>query len=168
MDKTEFWKIIDLSRRAADGDPEQHVEILMEALTKLAAGSIVDFDRTFCEYHNRALCWNLWGAAHLIGGGCDDEGFADFRGWLISRGERVYEAALADPETLARLVEFDEANCQIPGFHRAAARAWAEVSGARADAFPRDAPAPATQPRGESWSEDDLEARYPKLAAKFA
>jgi len=168
MDKTEFWKIIDLARRAAGGDPEQQVEILMESLTKLAASAIVDFDRTFCEYHNRALCWNLWGAAHLIGGGCDDQGFADFRGWLISRGEKVYEAALADPETLTRIVEFDEANCQIHGFQQAAARAWAEVSSAKVDAFPRDAPAPPSKPQGQAGSEDQLEARFPKLAEKFA
>ena len=45
----------------------------------------------------------MWGAAYVIHGGCSDDGFEYFRRWLISRGRKAYEAALADPDSLAQL-----------------------------------------------------------------
>src|SRR5687767_14484267 len=44
---------------------------------------------------------SLWGAAFVIMGGCSDDGFEYFRGWLISRGEDVYTQVLENPEYLA-------------------------------------------------------------------
>jgi Protein of unknown function (DUF4240) len=45
----------------------------------------------------------LWAAAYLINGGCSDDGFEYFRGWLIVQGHEVYERVMADPDTLADL-----------------------------------------------------------------
>ncbi|MEO5978010.1 MAG: DUF4240 domain-containing protein, partial [Chryseolinea sp.] len=42
-------------------------------------------------------------AAYTIHSGCSDDGFADFRGWLISRGKSVYENSLSSPDNLATL-----------------------------------------------------------------
>ena len=42
--------------------------------------------------------------AYIIGGGCSDDGFWDFRSWLAVRGKRVYLVALRNPESLARVV----------------------------------------------------------------
>jgi hypothetical protein len=44
---------------------------------------------------------DLWGAAYLINGGASDDGFDYFRGWLIAQGREVFEAAVADPDSLA-------------------------------------------------------------------
>lgn len=33
----------------------------------------------------------LWAAAYVINGGCSDDGFDYFRGWLIVQGHEVYE-----------------------------------------------------------------------------
>ncbi|EKC76209.1 hypothetical protein LEA_04821 [human gut metagenome] len=33
--------------------------------------------------------------------GCSDDGFIDFRAWLIAQGKEVYMNALRDPDTLA-------------------------------------------------------------------
>ena len=33
--------------------------------------------------------WDLWGAAYLANGGCSDDGFDYFRGWLIGQGRKV-------------------------------------------------------------------------------
>jgi hypothetical protein len=45
--------------------------------------------------------WDLWGAAYLINGGCSDDGFDYFRGWLLSQGRAIWQATLADPDSLA-------------------------------------------------------------------
>ena len=123
MDRSTFWKIIDTSRKKAKGDSDEQLEQLRERLAEIDAAEIVEFGAIFNEYSSGAYTWELWAAAYLIGGGCSDDGFLDFRGWLISKGEKVYESALQDPQSLARVVKDDE-DCQYEGFHYVAAEAW--------------------------------------------
>lgn len=61
------------------------------------------FEVAFRRYLIEAYTWDLWGAAYVVHGGCSDDGFEYFRRWLVSRGRDVYEAALADPDSLAQL-----------------------------------------------------------------
>jgi hypothetical protein len=167
MEKAQFWNEIDASRRASDGDPEAQVDELRIRLGSLSADEIVEFDRIFSEYHERAYSWDLWGAAYIIGGGCSDDGFMDFRGWLISKGEKAYEAALENPESLVKVVKEDDEECQIEGFQYAASKAWEEKTGLGRDAFPRHSIERRNEPVGTKWNEDDLEVRFPKLTKKF-
>ena len=88
MNKEGFWKLIDSSRKKSEGDLEEQVDILRRQLQQLEASEIVQFDKIFRKYWARAYTWDLWGAAYIIGGGCSDDGFLDFRGWLISKGEK--------------------------------------------------------------------------------
>jgi hypothetical protein len=167
MDKTQFWKLIDSSRRASEGDPEEQIEILREKLSDLEPDEIVAFDRIFNEYDVRAYHWDLWGAAYVIGGGCSDDGFMDFRGWLISRGEKAFEAALADPETLVKVVKEEDDDCQIEGFQYVASQAWEQKTGKASADFPSQEAGLPAEPWGTPWEEEDLEKRFPKLSKKF-
>ncbi|OSP39974.1 hypothetical protein B7767_28795 [Streptomyces sp. 13-12-16] len=45
----------------------------------------------------------LWAAAYVINGGCSDDGFDYFRGWLIAQGRETFERVVADPDALAEL-----------------------------------------------------------------
>jgi hypothetical protein len=167
MDEATFWKLIDQSRETADADPDEQLEHLEAMLRDLAPEEIVDFDRLFTEFHQQAYTWPLWGAAYLIGGGCSDDGFMDFRGWLISRGKKVYDTALASPDSLAGVVGEDE-ETQVEGFQYLPRQAWAEVTGEDEDSFPEHGIAHPEEPAGSEWSEDELDSLYPKLAKKFA
>jgi hypothetical protein len=94
----------------------------------------------------------------------------DFRGWLISRGREVFEAALADPDSLATCVpDSDQAQVetQVEGFQYVAKQAWAAVSGKKYGDFPRHPIEYRREPLGEAWEEDDLPTLFPKLAKKF-
>lgn len=162
MDNPSFWKLIDASRRKAGGDPGEQLEVLQSQLEKLSAAEIVDFDRIFTEYWVRAYTWDLWAAAYIIGGGCSDDGFADFRGGLISRGEKVYERSLANPESLT----IDD-DCQVEGFHYVASRAWEEKTGRPFDEYPQPNVSLPSDPSGAPWEEDDLPRRFPKLWKTF-
>jgi hypothetical protein len=169
MDKSAFWKIIDESRNKANGDLERHLEVLQQQLVKLEPDEIVTFGHLFDEYWHRAYTWELWGAAYIVGGGCSDDGFADFRGWLISKGEKVYEDALKDPDSLITVVKESDDGCQFEGFHYAAWTAWEEITGRDMDEFPHSGRTTPDDPAGERWSEesDDLERLFPKLWRKF-
>lgn len=168
MLKTDFWTLIDSSRKAAQGDAETHLQMLNEALRELPAGDLVSFQHWFDDYEARADSWALWGAAYLIGGGCSDDGFLDFKGWLVSRGEKVFEAAVTDPDSLAKVVQPDE-DCQVEGFSHAARWIWCEKTGEDFAKFP---PSPLARPgsgiAGQPWEEDELPRLFPRLARKFA
>ena len=162
MDRSTFWKIIDTSRKKAKRDPNEQLERLRERLEDLDPAAIVEFGTIFNEYSSRAYTWELWAAAYLIGGGCSDDGFLDFRGWLISKGEKVYERALKDPQSLGRVVKDDE-DCQHEGFQYVAARAWKNKHGPDGSVYPDPGMIHPLEPAGVPWSEagDDLERRFP-------
>ena len=79
----------------------RHAARLAVRLCELPPSQIVAFGRIHQQLRADAYRWDLWGAAYLIQAGCSDDGFADFQGWLIGQGRRVFEAALRDPDRLA-------------------------------------------------------------------
>ena len=54
----------------------------------------------------------LWDAAYLINGGCSDDGFDYFRGWLVDQGRETFERCLAEMRraTSSQFLSSDEAN----------------------------------------------------------
>jgi hypothetical protein len=100
MPADRFWRIIERAARF-DDDPEAHIAGLREVLRELSVADIIAFEVAFRRYLNEAYTWDLWGAASLANSGCTDDGFEYFRRWLVSKGRDVYEAALANPDSLA-------------------------------------------------------------------
>ena len=67
------------------------------------------FDDIACAYSGLAYQYGLWTAASVIErGGCTDDGFIDFRGWLIAQGREVYMATLKDPDSLADAPDYSD------------------------------------------------------------
>ena len=172
MTEPDFWKLIESSRR---GDPERQVDRLTDALAVLPVAEILSFGQWWDELKLRAYQWPLWGAAYLMNGGCSDDGFIDFRSWLLLQGKRVFEAALADPDSLAAIdVEPDDSMWECypaaKAYDRATqGRSRPEYYEALAEAYlPGTAP---DEPSGENWDFDDrdeMARRLPKLFQKFA
>ncbi|OEJ27200.1 polymerase [Streptomyces agglomeratus] len=170
MDETEFWEIIDHTREAAEGDPEDHADLLVDALLQLDPDSVLDFARHFEVRYNRAYRWDLWGAAAVLLGGAGDDAFDFFRCWLIGQGREVFEGALHGPDHLADLLdEFDE---EVDGdgeeLGYAADEAYEQLTGAVAPDL--GVPAQAPEPEGtplDLEDEDALAERYPRLWERF-
>jgi hypothetical protein len=51
--------------------------------------------------HQALYRWDVWAAACLIGGGCSDDSFIDFRAGLIAQGRVWYQKAADSPDSLA-------------------------------------------------------------------
>lgn len=96
MTETRFWALIEPGKD--DKEPQERLRIELERCTP---EEILSFQEHFDRHFEVAYAWDLWGAAYLIEGGCSDDGFTDFRYGLIARGRAVYEAAIANPDTLA-------------------------------------------------------------------
>ncbi|MFH8367362.1 DUF4240 domain-containing protein [Streptomyces sp. NPDC018031] len=170
MDETEFWELIDSARAAAEGDPEDQSDVLVERLARLDPDAVLDFARHFEARFNRAYRWDLWGAAWVLLDGAGDDAFDAFRCWLIGQGREVFEGALHEPDDLADLLaEFDEeedGDCEDLGF--VADEAYEQLTGV---ALPElGLPSRADEPEGTPVDfEDDtaLADRYPKLWSRF-
>lgn len=96
-----FWRLIELSRKGSEGDPYVQLENLRQRLSKLSEDELRSFDRIFWELMDESYRADLWGAAYIIKGGCSDDSFDYFRGWLIMQGEKPFTEALSDPDGLA-------------------------------------------------------------------
>ncbi|MEV7276637.1 DUF4240 domain-containing protein [Streptomyces sp. NPDC093111] len=170
MDETEFWEIIDSTREGADGDPEEHADLLVERLTQLDPDAVLDFARHFEARFNRAYSWELWGAAAVLFDGAGDDAFDFFRCWLIGQGREVFEGAVHDPDALAELLDaFDEeidGDGEELGF--AADEAYERLTGVEAPDL--GIPPQAAEPAGTPVDLADdgvLAVRFPRLWARF-
>jgi len=161
MNTEEFWAIIEST--LADGRAcEGFAARLEKQLSAMPPAEIVSFGERLHEVLDRAYTWALWGAAYVINGGCSDDGFEYFRGWLVAQGRRVFEAAIADPDSLAGVAK-EDAECE--DLLTAAVRAHATATGS--DQYPTPAARGRTEPAGTHWSEEELDGLYPRLTALF-
>jgi hypothetical protein len=163
VDAAAFWTLID--RSAATKDQEAQLTALRALLDTLTPDQIVGFQTQFDAAMARANSWDLWGAAYLANGGASDDGFAYFRSWLISKGERAFETVAARPDALAGLLPADEGDeLEFEAIAYAAGDAWAAKTGRNASEMPRSEVVQA-EPSGTPFSEDPdaLARRYPQL-----
>jgi Protein of unknown function (DUF4240) len=162
MTRDDFWALIDSSR--SSDDLYEQTEVIQTVLSKRTVADIVAFQRHMTDLLTSSYTWKLWGAAYLINGGCSDDGFDYFRGWLILQGQSIFNQVLADPDFLADVpgleeeVEFEEILYVAQSVHES-------ITG---NEFPD---IPINNPElGEGWdfeNDGEMKERYPKLFAKF-
>ena len=164
MDINRFWTLIDAARQAGGTNPDARVEALADALGPLPAAELQSFQNQYDARLREAYRWDLWGAAYVIGGGCSDDGFRYFRDWLISEGRAVFEAALANPESLADLPPIDDAGNELFGY---VAVEMFEQAGGADTGMERDFSTEMVEPAGKPWEEGELDALYPRLSRLY-
>lgn len=105
VDAQQFWELIDAARRQVP-DPADGDQVAARAAALLSAhprSEVIAADQVLRSLLADSYRAPLWAAAYLINGGCSDDGFEYFRGWLILQGREVYERVVADPDALADL-----------------------------------------------------------------
>lgn len=172
MDKAQFWQLIEASQNKKR-DCEKQTAKLEQLLVKLDAEEILSFDGIFSSLWKEAYNWDLWAVAYIVGGGCSDDSFMDFRRWLIGQGQGYFEAALRDPERAADALKDDDCFCEELGY--AAGNAYKRKTGIdmlevfleRQRQNPTEPLQELPQPTGTAWTEEELEVRFPRLCARF-
>lgn len=178
MTLDEFWNLIEEAKRST----EKVSEIpnwLVNHLSQLPESEIVSFRSHFQDCRYRANDARLWLAAAVIRGGCSDDCFDYFRGWLIAQGRAVFEAALVEPDSMVELESFDGSG-EYPRLEKMLsvdADAFLKRSGRGVHDFEAleryEALCPKLSPqvlRNEELmdlSEEGEKALFPKLAARF-
>jgi Protein of unknown function (DUF4240) len=105
MSKEDFWQLIAAARSQAPS-PDDGQAVARQATALLAArpaGEIVAAQQVLWDLMADSYTNPLWAAAYVINGGCSDDGFDYFRGWLIAQGREAFERTVADPDALAEL-----------------------------------------------------------------
>ena len=102
MSKDAFWALIQEAKTACGQDLDAMEDYLRERLVSMGPAAAKDFHDILQAYEDLADQYGLWDAASVIKEyGCSDDGFIDFRAWLIAQGKEVYMDALREPDTLA-------------------------------------------------------------------
>lgn len=182
MNADTFWEII-AAAKARTGPGRPFGQALADHLATFNEQGILEYQERFDQAHEALYRWDVWAAAYLIGGGCSDDSFIDFRAGIIAQGRDWYEKTAASPDNLAdhpavtaaarryaTSALFDERA------NYAAMEAYERVTG-NTDGF-NDAwaryqcpPQPRGQdPAGEDFDFDDpqqMRRRLPRLSAIF-
>ncbi|MET7366713.1 DUF4240 domain-containing protein [Streptomyces sp. NPDC005566] len=182
MDTSEFWNVVATARSAVSAD-KPFAEALVDELATRTRDDILRYREHFDEAREAVYRWDVWAAAYLIGGGCSDDSFMDFRAGLIAMGREWYERAAACPDSLAEHpavtaaaeVHRDEA-LFYEEVNYAASEAFERISGGGEDFYEawaeyrasRDSAEPDAEGMGEDFDFDDpdeMRRRLPRLAA---
>lgn len=139
MDTDTFWQLIDTARTA---DAPLH-DVLIELLAALGTDEILAFYTCMDRLDTVIDRWDVWAAAYLIGGGCSDDRFMDFKAGLIALGQTWYERVVRCPDDLAEhpavqhglVAPADEA-VFYEEMGSAAVAAWARVTGDEDSFYP--------------------------------
>jgi hypothetical protein len=162
MTRDDFWSII--GSPLPSDDISTHVENIQATLSQQPPEDIVDFERHMASLLVSSYTWTLWGAAYLINGGCSDDGFDYFRGWLIAHGQALFSTALANPDDLADIPTVEEdSECEMILY--IARSAYEAVTSEEIPSVMIHLP-----DLGDGWDFDDdteMAQRYPKLFARF-
>ncbi|MBR7839458.1 DUF4240 domain-containing protein [Actinospica durhamensis] len=153
MDTDGFWHLIDRARGQSEGDADVVAANAADLLAAMAPEEIIAAHRLLWERLAVSYTAPLWAAAYVINGGCSDDGFEYFRGWLVAQGRDVFERAMADPDSLA-----DHPAVQ------AAAEEWEELEceptlGVARSAYQRST--------GEPLPQNAWHISYPTLGGEF-
>ncbi len=176
MEEKRFWDILAVAASGVTEKPDwfgkQMRQTLQEELVGLPPEEILEFRRLFDQKVDDAYRNDLWGAGYLINGGCSDDGFHYFRCWLVGMGKQVFTRALADPDSLADVLDGDwPMEATLDG---AAARAWQQTTGqtdlAFYDELEKLGRLPSESEEGEDWDFDDdeeMRRRFPRLSKVY-
>jgi hypothetical protein len=169
-DDKRFWDVIGFACKHEFGPDFQRAwrSALVAALMTLPPDEIARFDRWFDDRTDALYSHDHWAAAYVINGGASDDGFYYFQCWLVGMGKQVYDAALADPDSLAEVLPGVTCEASI---YSAARAAW--IAQGNGDDYESayaavERAGRVRQLAGEDWDYDDddeFRRRFPRLAA---
>jgi hypothetical protein len=172
MRTDDFWAVIDRATADRPGSPDEVAKRAVAELATRDPEEIVAWGRHLDKVMAASGKEDLWAAAYLINGGCSDDGFDAFRGWLIAHGRDVVASAVREPDSLAGLPTVKGAADTGAVFEAEAVLtiagdAYREATGSELPA----SESPPTRPEAaDLWDfddEDEMRRRLPRLSSLF-
>lgn len=167
MTDLQFWQLVTAQDMFASSD--ELAEQLKARLMPLDDQTLAAFDKCFNLKMRETYRWNLWGAAYLIAGCNSEFGFSEFRCWLISRGQEVFESTIANPDNLAGCevmsLKDGKAYPYLDEYDLIAGQTYEDRVGEELPFMPSGQ----DQPKGKRFKDRPkfLKAAYPKLFKQY-
>ena len=128
MSKDAFWALIQEAKTACGQDLNAMEDYLREQLVSMGPAAAKKFHDILQTYEDLADQYGLWDAVSVIKEyGCSDDGFMDFRAWLIAQGKDIYMAALENPDSLTRVEQYGD--CEFELLNYVGDYAYQELTG---------------------------------------
>ncbi|MFE7409160.1 DUF4240 domain-containing protein [Streptomyces laurentii] len=176
MNKQQFWQLIEAARNQAS-NPNDGEAVAREVTLLLASRpveEIVAAEQVLRDLMVDSYTNPLWAAAYLAHGGCSDDGFDYFRGWLIAQGREAFERVVADPDALAELpvVQASAAGGVDLEGEDMLGIAWNAHISVTGDQLPASPPTVPYRELDPTWNfdfddHDEMTRRLPRLAALY-
>ena len=167
MDRDIFWQMIEDARKRSHGDLEAERLILIDELSKKSEAEIIEFYIIYETVLSETYHADLWNACTLINCGCHEDGFLNFRAWLIAQGKEIFYQAVNDPETLVAVVSQDNRHkVRFEVFSYVALDAYENKTGYELELENIELPSPGRLV-GKLLEQNKLSAKFPRLAAKL-
>ena len=129
INKETFWELISQAKECCGQDLQAEACWLEEKLMSMGPEQCQQFHNVMHAYLDMAHKYGLWNAAALMCRIGSDDGFIDFRAWLIAQGRDVYLAAMKDPDTLADVVPYGQ--CRFESLCYVGDIAYEKLTGGR-------------------------------------
>jgi hypothetical protein len=169
MDESHFWKFLEDSiHDIATKDKAKLDDIatgLMSRLEQLEAPEVREFGAEYEKRMQALYRWDLWAIATIIHGGCSDDGFEDFRNWIIFQGKDFYLKSKEHPAYIAEITE-EGKRCKFePYIYFQIRKLYESKSGLRYEGSLNGS----EDPVGKKWTNyNDLWDLYPDICEKFS
>lgn len=164
MNEQNFWACIN---QALDGD--DFSSNLRKVLSNLSLDEIICFKNIFLKKLVDAYVFSLLAANFVISSYVSDDGFQNFRVWLVSKGELKFQQAVDDPEKIADwLCESELDEIEGNEILLIADDVYVELGGDLEEFYKKIIFLPDPD-ISMLWPENksEFQRRYPKLVAKF-
>ena len=172
MRTDDFWAVIDRATADRPASPDEVAKRAAAELAQRDAADIVAWGRHLDKVMAASGKEDLWAAAYLINGGCSDEGFDHFRGWLIANGRDVLARAVREPDSLADLPAVRAAASTGAVFEAEEVLTIARIAHQQAtgEELPPGEAAPTRPDASMLWdfdNEEEMQRRLPRLSSLF-
>jgi hypothetical protein len=153
-----FWELIDhgLGQQSIG----ERLDTLPERLALFKPLEIRKFDQILRRLDNASYRTDVWALAYLLRGGCSDDSFDDFRGWLILQGRKIFESTLAQPDDFDVTLHHGESG-GMEALRDAAPTAYDLREGKSM----KPVKAPPLELKGPAMDEEEFARYLPKIAA---
>ncbi|GAA2031048.1 hypothetical protein GCM10009740_21010 [Terrabacter terrae] len=168
MSPDEFWALVD---GVAGPDPAAAARALTDQLRAMPVERIVAYEKQFVAQMARANTFVHRAAAETIMGYTSQDVFVNFRTWVLYQGRTVFEAFVADPDSLAgRGPVDDEQIAMTEPLEFAPTEVWQAKTGR--DPYDEGSGAPDgssvyAEPIGTPVDRSQLATRFPRLTAAY-
>ena len=128
LNEEQYWTMIDHSLKMTQ-DQDQQAQFLISEIKKLSPHEMIGFTLRTHHLLNEMYNSEMWCAGYIMNKGCSDDGFENFRCWIISRGKEMYYQTKANPDYLVNEVVEDREEYEFELFGFVADEAFEEITG---------------------------------------